>query len=407
MADPHSTLDAASLPPAEAITFLRQKTNTTSLRWTDVWNEAHTRSFMVAGAATQAIVEDFRVAVSKALEQGTTLAEFRKDFDAIVAKHGWVHNGTPGWRASIIYETNLSTAYAAGRYAQMTEPDTLRVYPYWQYMHTSSAHPRPQHLAWVGTTLRADDGWWSTHYPPNGWRCKCSVRPVSEAGLRRQGKRGPDEAPPLDMRPWRSRDGRVQTEVPHGIDPGFGYNPGRAWQEGQPPPQTPTSPLRPLRVPIPPAEAPLVELSKFVDDPFSGEVGGAAGALPKAIGEAIGAKVDQVELSPGSIAKQRAVHRELTREDYLRLPEMLAAPQLVLRETAHKAILLRQVGPAILVAFVKSTRAGDRLFVTSFRRADRKDVDRLLRKHQVLLGTAAALLKETDGAPEGPPGNPS
>ncbi len=88
MADPHTTLDAVSLPPTEAIAFLRQKTNTTSQRWTDVWNEAHTRSFMVAGAATKAIVEDFREAVAKALEQGTSLAEFRRDFDAIVAKHG-------------------------------------------------------------------------------------------------------------------------------------------------------------------------------------------------------------------------------------------------------------------------------------------------------------------------------
>ncbi len=408
MADPASTLEAVSLPPAEAIAFLRGKTNTTSQRWTDVWNEAHTRSFMVAGAATQAIVQDFRDAVAKAIEQGTSLAEFRKDFDRIVETHGWEYNGTPGWRSSIIYETNLSTAYSAGRYAQMTEPDTLRVYPYWQYMHTSSAHPRPQHLAWVGTTLRADDSWWSTHYPPNGWRCKCSVRPVSEAGLRRQGKRGPDEAPPVDLRPWRSRDGKIVTEVPYGIDPGFGYNPGKAWQEGLPPPATPRSPLSPMRAPIPAAEAPLVELSKFVDDPFASDVGGAAGSLTPAIGKAIGASVERVELSPSSMAKQRGVHRELAREDYLRLPELLDKPQLVLQETAHKAIVLRRFGPDVLAAFVKSTRPGDRLFVTSFRKADRKDVQRLLRKHAIIAGAAAALFDEKDdGAPEGPPGNPS
>ena len=173
-----------------------------------MWNEAHSRSFMVAGAASQALVGDFRAAVARAIETGSTLADFRKAFDGIVEKHGWSYNGTPGWRSQIIYETNLSMAYSAGRYAQMIEPDTLQVFPYWQYQHTSSARPRPKHLAWVGTTLPHDDPWWATHYPPNGWRCRCSVRPVSAAGLARQGKSGPDTAPTVRTSTFRSRDGR-------------------------------------------------------------------------------------------------------------------------------------------------------------------------------------------------------
>lgn len=251
---------ATALPPDEAIAFLRQKVNLPSERWTDVWQEAHTRSFTVAGATTQALVADFRQAVARAIEQGTTLADFRRDFDSIVSKHGWEYNGTAGWRSQIIYETNLSMAYSAGRYAQMTEPDTLAVYPYWQYMHTSSARPRPQHLLWVGTTLPANDPWWGTHYPPNGWRCRCSVRPLSAAGLRRQGKTGPDEAPPINAQRWTSKDGRRTEMVPDGIDPGFAYNPGAAW--GRPPatpgvpplPPVPSTPrTRPTR--LPPAEA--------------------------------------------------------------------------------------------------------------------------------------------------------
>jgi len=227
-----STPSAISLPFEEAIDFFRQKLRMPTSHWTDVWRAAHSRAFMVAGAANDALLSDFQEAIQKALDQGTTLAEFRKDFDKIVETHGWAYNGTPGWRSRIIYETNLSTAYSAGRYAQMTEPETLATFPFWEYIHSGSRHPRLQHLAWNGLTLRADDPFWATHYPPNGWRCGCRAAPVSDRGLARMGKSGPDTAPPIQMREWRNPRTGVVHQVPLGIDPGFDYNPGLAWQQG-------------------------------------------------------------------------------------------------------------------------------------------------------------------------------
>ncbi len=229
---PTSDIAAIDLPFEEAVDFFRQKARVPTQHWTDVWRTAHSHSFMVAGAASDALLADFQQSIQKALNSGTTLAEFRKDFDRIVEQHGWAYNGTPGWRSRIIYETNLSTAYSAGRYAQLTEPDTLAVYPYWQYVHSGSAHPRLQHLAWNGLTLRADDPFWSTHYPPNGWRCGCRVRPVSKGGLSRMGKAGPDTAPPVQTRTWRNPRTGETHQVPVGIDPGFDYNAGQAWKQG-------------------------------------------------------------------------------------------------------------------------------------------------------------------------------
>jgi hypothetical protein len=221
---------ALGLKPKDAIDFLREKVAVTSEHWTDVWKQAHARSFMVAGASSQALVDDLHAEVIRAIDKGTTLRDFRKQFDAIVAKHGWVHNGSAAWRAQIIYETNLSTAYSAGRYAQMTAPGTLEVFPYWQYVHSGSRHPRLQHLAWNGLTLRADDPWWNTHYPPNGWRCGCHVRPMMRRELARLGKDGPDTAPPIETRPWVNKHTGETHQVPVGIDPGFDYNVGKAWQ---------------------------------------------------------------------------------------------------------------------------------------------------------------------------------
>ncbi len=387
MADP-SLISAVSLPPKEAIAFLRQKVNVPTERWTDVWNEAHTRAFSVAGAASTALVQDFRDAVAKALEQGTSLAEFRADFDTIVAKHGWVYNGTPAWRARIIYETNLSTAYSAGRYAQLTEPDVLEAYPYWRYQHNAALHPRVQHVAWSGLTLKADDPWWSTHFPPNGWRCHCSVSPVSGRGLARMGKTGPDKAPPLDLHPVRIRDGEGwrTVQVPRGIDPSFGYNPGQAWLEhadrpivGQIPARggvTPApaaasmpKPASPAHVPAAAEEPVLVQTGEHVPDhtipppPANRLTGGqdfvtwservlrerrsdgssrVIGALSTEVMDWLAARheapatpeltVTAKQMLHMSRPAKAAVGRGISLQDLRRLPELLAKPLAVLRD---------------------------------------------------------------------------
>lgn len=211
---------ALDLPFDEAIRFFRQKAAVTTESHRDVWDAAHSKMFMVAGANRQAIVDDFQEAIAKALEKGTTLEEFRKDFDRIVKAHGWSYRGERGWRTRTIFETNLSTAYAAGRYAKLTAPDTLATFPYWQYRHSGAVHPRVQHKAWDGKIYAADDPFWTVAYPPNGYGCGCFVVPVSRGGLKRIGKSGPDVPPDLDQ---------LGTDQPLGVDPSFAYNPGQAW----------------------------------------------------------------------------------------------------------------------------------------------------------------------------------
>ncbi len=214
----------------EQAEFFRQKLRLPTQSWTDIFNGMHARAFVVAGATKDELLADFQSAIAKAIEQGTTLQEFRKDFDRIVATHGWSYNGTRGWRSRVIYETNLRASYAAGRYAQMKEVAASR--PYWRYRHSDAVEtPRPEHLAWDGLVLAADDPWWDTHYPPNGWGCQCYVETLSGRDLERLGKDGPDKAPPIELETktvgMRGPSPRT-VEVPKGIDPGFGYNVGEA-----------------------------------------------------------------------------------------------------------------------------------------------------------------------------------
>ena len=212
-----------SRPFPEQLAFFQAKLNLPSQRWDDITHAAHDRAFIVAGAAEADLLQDLRDAVGAAIG-GESIQDFRARFADIVQQHGW-HGWTgegsaagEAWRTRVIYQTNLATSYAAGRWAQLTDPAFLKIRPYWRYVHADGVmHPRPMHLAWgeMQLTLRYDDPFWQTHFPPNGWGCHCYIVAVRAPA--------PDAAtsPPEG---WNIPDPKTG-ELP-GIDKGFGYAPG-------------------------------------------------------------------------------------------------------------------------------------------------------------------------------------
>jgi len=219
-----------SMPFNKAVDLFRDKLSIPTSGWTDIYEQQHARAFVVAGAMKEDLLTDLRASVDKVVADGISLDDFRKQFDGIVEQHGWGYNGGRNWRTRVIYETNLYQSHNAGRYAQMQQVKRTR--PYWRYRHNDSVeHPRPEHVAWDGKILMADDPWWNTHYPANGWGCKCFVETLSERDMQRLGKTGPDETPAVEVEEKtigiNSPNPKTVT-VPKGVDPGFAYNPGRA-----------------------------------------------------------------------------------------------------------------------------------------------------------------------------------
>lgn len=218
------------MPFEEAIAYFRQKVNLPTETWMDIWEGMHARAFVVAGAMKDALLVDLRSAVDKAISQGTGLDEFRRDFDELVARNGWSYRGGRNWRSRVIFETNLRTAYQAGHWKAMTDPRVKERRPFMRYVAVLDSRTRPLHRAWHNTVLPKDDPWWNTHYPPNGWGCRCTTvdhdaEEIEE--LRKEGEHLTTSAPPMNM---REVDG---LPVPEGIDPGWAYNVGTAaWGEG-------------------------------------------------------------------------------------------------------------------------------------------------------------------------------
>ncbi len=174
-----------SVPAKDAIEHIRGKLRIPTKRWDWLMGDVHAKAFTVAGAIKMDLVGDLHQSITSALENGTTLAEFRKDFDAIAEKHGWQYRGGRSFRTKVMFNTNLRTAHMAGRWKQVQRVKESR--PFMVYKTVGDKQVRPEHSSWESTVLSVDDPWWDTHYPPNGWGCRCYVNTANARQLKRQG----------------------------------------------------------------------------------------------------------------------------------------------------------------------------------------------------------------------------
>jgi len=230
-----------SLPPKEAVEFFRKKGYAIGFSWRDVWKEEHAVAFTVAKAMRIDILEDIRQATDKAIAKGIAFGEFKKQLAPVLQAKGWwgrkkiedpldgkMKSATLGSnrRLRTIYDTNMRMAHAAGRWERIERLKDRR--PYLRYIAVQDERTRQTHRAWHGTVLPADHDFWNSHYPPNGWRCRCTVQQLSESDLKRYGHKVSPRAPDLGTRDIVDRRNGVVHSVPRGIDLGFDYNVGKA-----------------------------------------------------------------------------------------------------------------------------------------------------------------------------------
>lgn len=210
------------LPIDEAIEFWKDKIPVSPDKFYEMAADARSKAFTISGISSLDILLDVHKAVQKAIEKGTTFEDFRKEVNRIFERKGWT--GPSPYRLDNIFRTNIQTAYQAGRYKQMTDPDIAGRRPYWMYDAVNDSRTRETHLALDGMVFPSDHPFWDTWYPPNGYRCRCGVQSLSEREVKRRGLTISTEIPKLVAAPGRM--GR-----PLLPDPGFAHNPAKAsWE---------------------------------------------------------------------------------------------------------------------------------------------------------------------------------
>lgn len=178
----------------EAISWFRARVPITSGAWRRLSAAAKRRAFRVAGANRLSLVTDVWRAIDRALASGMPYEEFEKSVGERLTKAWGDSVARPATRLELIYRNNMQSAYSAGRWAQMTDPDVVSGRPFFLYDSVLDSHTSVLCTTLNGTLLEADDPFWRTYWPPNHHGCRSGVRSLTAAGAERRG--GVTESPP-------------------------------------------------------------------------------------------------------------------------------------------------------------------------------------------------------------------
>ncbi|GAA4648239.1 phage minor head protein [Kistimonas scapharcae] len=228
-----------TLKPAQAIRFFERKGLKLSFRWEDMLAEEHDAAFTVAKMMNRDLLAFVAKKTQQAIDDGKTLTEFKQQLIPALQKAGWwgkqdVVDPNSGQivkaqlgsasRLATIFRTNLQSAYSVGHWQSIRA--NAATAPYLMYDAVEDHRVRPEHQQWDGRVYPVNHTFWNTHFPPNGWNCRCGVIQLGRKELKAYGLK-PSPEPKIKPRLWENpHTGKTRT-VPEDLDPGWDHNPGQ------------------------------------------------------------------------------------------------------------------------------------------------------------------------------------
>ncbi|MBJ6985918.1 phage minor head protein [Devosia sp. MC521] len=206
----------------EAIEYLRGRLTLSQTDWLQILTAADQRAEEIVDDTADKMRGDLLSALTGIFEAGGTLRDFQDQYEAIARRTGW--KGTSpemaGWHSELIWRMEVFGARAAGRWEQAMKlhREAPQMGYCFRYVTAGDDRVRHNHAQWHGVILPVDHPFWLTHFPPNGFNCRCLPQIVSRVTLARyKWTITPDDDKRLRIPP----------------DAGFDNNVGMAWAKLQ------------------------------------------------------------------------------------------------------------------------------------------------------------------------------
>jgi SPP1 gp7 family putative phage head morphogenesis protein len=157
--------------PQAAIDWFRQRLPITPDQFYALEERSRRQAFTVSGLGGLDVIQDVFNRLQGSLKNGSTFEEFKRDLPDQVRK-AW--GAGSAFRLQTIFDTNVQSAYQAGRWHAADEVRDSR--PYWSLETVLDSRSSIICQKLRGTTLPADDPFWKTRgIPPFHFRCRTTL----------------------------------------------------------------------------------------------------------------------------------------------------------------------------------------------------------------------------------------
>lgn len=127
--------------------------------------------------ALEQIQKFVKGSLERHIAEGGTYGDFADDLEAGKESLG-ITTADPAY-LKMVFRTNVQSAYGAGRFRAITDPDVIELRPYVQYRTVGDARVRPEHAVLDRGIYLAASPEWHRIAPPNSFNCRCSMCSLS------------------------------------------------------------------------------------------------------------------------------------------------------------------------------------------------------------------------------------
>lgn len=179
-----------AMPFEDAVRFFRDKRVITAAEFDALRDRFRQGGFIARRLATQRLEQVAHDAIQRLLEQGVTIPECVaqiRDAESDVNVSLGISPVSSSYLDNVI-RTNCATAYGAGRWQAINDPNVRALRPWVQYRTAGDDRVRNGHKALNGLVFASGSELAARYAPPLFYQCRCvmvtlSTRQFAERGL--------------------------------------------------------------------------------------------------------------------------------------------------------------------------------------------------------------------------------
>ena len=172
------------MPFSEAVAFWRDRGGDPAIL-EEVLRAYRRRASMATDEQLDVISRRAVDELQRTLDTGSTLRDFSRAMDEQSITLG-IAPADPSYLENV-YRTNVASAYGAGRWTQMNDPDVIDARPYRQWFTARDNRVRAEHAPMESVVWRADNPAFAVLAPPAGFQCRCAIVTVSQEEFDEEG----------------------------------------------------------------------------------------------------------------------------------------------------------------------------------------------------------------------------